>query len=164
MVNKRASGRDPVNTVLCPIVSESPSENFPMCSVIPWLLVHHSFSLLKSNIPSTLSFLVCLKCHTYPMLPHCFCNFLKDFIFLQRDRKGGRKRRKHPCVVASCKPQLGTQPATQACALTGNQTSNPLICRLVLNPLSHTNRVCFCNFYAYARSSCSCIKHLIFSH
>ena len=34
-------------------------------------------------------------------------------------------------------PLLGTWPATQACALTGNQTSDPLICRLALNPLSH---------------------------
>ena len=30
-------------------------------------------------------------------------------------------------------PLLG--PTTQACALTGNQTSNPLVLRLVLNPL-----------------------------
>ena len=37
-------------------------------------------------------------------------------------------------------PLLGTWPATQACALTGNQTSNPLVCRLALNPLSHTSQ------------------------
>ena len=36
-------------------------------------------------------------------------------------------------------PQLGTWPATQACALTGNQTGDPLVHRLVLNPLSHTS-------------------------
>ena len=30
--------------------------------------------------------------------------------------------------------------ATQACALTGNQTRDPLICRPALNPLSHTNQ------------------------
>ena len=35
---------------------------------------------------------------------------------------------------------LETQPATQACALTGNRTSNPLVCRPALNPLSHTSR------------------------
>ena len=35
---------------------------------------------------------------------------------------------------------LGTWPATQACALTGNQTSNPLLHSLVLNPLSHTSQ------------------------
>ena len=30
-------------------------------------------------------------------------------------------------------PLLGTWPETQACALTGNWTSDPLVCRLVLN-------------------------------
>ena len=37
-------------------------------------------------------------------------------------------------------PPLGTRPAIQACALTGNQTCDPLVCRLALNPLSHTNQ------------------------
>ena len=37
-------------------------------------------------------------------------------------------------------PQPGTWPATQVCALIGNQTSNLLVCRLALNPLSHNNR------------------------
>ena len=35
-------------------------------------------------------------------------------------------------------PKPGTRPATQACALTGNQTTDPLVCGPVLNPLSHT--------------------------
>ena len=35
---------------------------------------------------------------------------------------------------------LGTWPAAQACALTGIQTGNPLVCRPVLNPLSHTSQ------------------------
>ena len=37
-------------------------------------------------------------------------------------------------------PLLGTWPTTQACALTGNQTGEPLVCRLALNPLSHTSQ------------------------
>ena len=37
-------------------------------------------------------------------------------------------------------PLLGTWPATQACALTGNRTSDLLVCRWVLNPLSHTSQ------------------------
>ena len=36
-------------------------------------------------------------------------------------------------------PPLGTQPATQACALTGNRTDDPLVHRLARNPLSHTS-------------------------
>ena len=37
-------------------------------------------------------------------------------------------------------PLLRTWPATQAFALTGNQTSNPLVFRLALDPLSHTSQ------------------------
>ena len=39
----------------------------------------------------------------------------------------------------SC-PQLETWPVTQACALTGNRTNDPLVHRPVLNPLSHTSQ------------------------
>ena len=39
----------------------------------------------------------------------------------------------------TCHP-LGTWPATQACALTGNQTGHPLICRPAFSPLSHTSQ------------------------
>ena len=37
-------------------------------------------------------------------------------------------------------PLLRTWPATQACALTGNRTGNPLVHRLTLNPLSQTSQ------------------------
>ena len=37
-------------------------------------------------------------------------------------------------------PPLGTWPATQACALTRNQTGDPLLHSPVLNPLSHTSQ------------------------
>ena len=37
-------------------------------------------------------------------------------------------------------PQLGTWPAAQACALTGNQTGDLLVHRPVLNPLSRTRQ------------------------
>ena len=38
------------------------------------------------------------------------------------------------------RPQLGTLPAIQACALTRNQTGDLLVCRPVLNPLNHTSQ------------------------
>ena len=44
-------------------------------------------------------------------------------------------------------PQPGTWPATQASALTGNRTSDPLFRRSVLNPLSHTSQGRFILFY-----------------
>ena len=45
------------------------------------------------------------------------------FIFRQRGREGEREGEKHQCMVASHTPLRGTWPTTQACALTGNQTS-----------------------------------------
>ena len=43
-------------------------------------------------------------------------------------------------------PALGTWPATQACGLTGNLTSDPLVRRLALNPLGHTSRAQYAVF------------------
>ena len=37
-------------------------------------------------------------------------------------------------------PHLGTWATTQACALTGNRTSDPSVCRPALNPLSYTRQ------------------------
>ena len=36
--------------------------------------------------------------------------------------------------------QPGTLPRNQACALTGNQNCYLLVCRPLLNPLSHTSQ------------------------
>ena len=65
-----------------------------------------------------------------------FCIFL-----FSESRKGRAKERERniswlPLVCL----QMGTQPTTQACALTGNQTHNLLACRPVLSPLSHTSQ------------------------
>ena len=59
------------------------------------------------------------RCKT---IDSCIFFFFKDFIylFLERGREGGKEGEKHQCVVASRAPlglQLGTCPATQACAL-----------------------------------------------
>ena len=62
------------------------------------------------------------------------------FIFRERRREGEREGEKHQCVVALACPSLGIWPATQACALTGYQTGDPLVCRPVLNPLSYTSQ------------------------
>ena len=71
-----------------------------------------------------------------------FFSFFKIFylfIFREGGREGERGGVKHQCMVAS-RPLLGTWPATQACALIGNRTSDPLVCRPVLNPLSYTSQ------------------------
>ena len=54
---------------------------------------------------------------------------------------GGRKKERNiNAWLPLMHPQLRTWPATQACALTGNQTNDPLVHRPALNPLRHTSR------------------------
>ena len=69
--------------------------------------------------------------------------FLKYFIylFLERGRWKEKERERNINVwLPLAYPLLGTWPATQACALTGNLTSNPLVHRPALSPLSHTSQ------------------------
>ena len=69
--------------------------------------------------------------------------FFKDFIYLFLNRGVGWEKEGERDInvwLLLARPLLGTWPAPQACALTGNQTSNPLVLRLVLNPLSRTSR------------------------
>ena len=94
---------------------------------------------------------VCVRVHgdvcTMIKLPNdaflrkCFFFFKQIlFIFRERGREGEREGEKHQCVVASHTPPEGTWPATQACVLNGNRTSDPLGCRQALNPPSHTSQ------------------------
>ena len=66
--------------------------------------------------------------------------FFKDFIYLfvEKGREKERERNINVRLPLVC-PQLGTWPATQAHALTGNQTGNHLVRSLGLNSLSHTS-------------------------
>ena len=57
-------------------------------------------------------------------------------------------------------PHLGTQHATQACALTGNQTGYLAVHRPALNPLSHTNQgknACLLKIHIYLQKDLSSI-------
>ena len=65
----------------------------------------------------------------------------KDFIYLFLER-GGKERNfdVQEKLALSRVPPTDTWPATQACALTGNRTSNLSVCRPALNPLSHTSQ------------------------
>ena len=53
-------------------------------------------------------------------------------------------------------PLLGTWPRTQAYALTGNQTGDPLVRRPLLNPLSYTSQVLTANVLCYSILALSC--------
>ena len=59
--------------------------------------------------------------------------------FLERGKDKERERNIHVWLPLTC-PVLGTWPTTQACALTGNRTSDPFQ-RSELNPLSYTSQV-----------------------
>ena len=67
--------------------------------------------------------------------------FLKIYLFLERgERREKERERKIDVYLPLAHPLLGTWPTTQACALTGNQTGDPLVLRPTLNPLSHTSQ------------------------
>ena len=77
-----------------------------------------------------------------------FKSFSTFFFHLFLDRGEGREteserninvRERNVCWLPLAHPLLGTWPATQTCALTGNQTGNLSVQRPVLNPLSHTS-------------------------
>ena len=59
-------------------------------------------------------------------------------MFRERGSEGEGVGEKHQSVAPV--PSTGDLAHTQACALTGNRTSYPLVCMLALNPLSHTSQ------------------------
>ena len=86
-----------------------------------------------------------LKMHDlgqYPRPTESESPFFKDFIYLlfERGKEGEREGEKHQCVVASHLPLLGTWPTTQASILIGNRTSDPVVHRPALSPLSHISQ------------------------
>ena len=63
--------------------------------------------------------------------------FLKKRLYLFIFRERGREREREGNInvwLPVTHPLLRTWPAAQACALTGNRTSDPLLCSLVLSP------------------------------
>ena len=90
------------------------------------------------------NFKILMKCNSsiFPFM-NCAFDFLKRFyllIFRERGREGEREGEKHHVWLPLRGPPLGTWPTAQACALTGNRNSNFLVCRPMLNPLSHTTQ------------------------
>ena len=93
------------------------------------------YVLTKCNIFS--SFSNAIGQNKFPNFFHIF----KDFIYLFLERGRDREREKNINVwLPLGHPLLGTWPATQACALMGNQTRDPLVHRPALYPLRHTSQ------------------------
>ena len=85
----------------------------------------------------------------------------KDYIYLFLDRGEGREKERERHVIVwlplMCS-LLGIWSTIQACALTGNWTSVPLVCRLALNLLNHTSQG-----ISEACLPSSAVKQLIFT-
>ena len=69
------------------------------------------------------------------------------------ERENGKG--KHQSVVASCLRPTCDLAHNPACALIGNWTSDPLVCRPVLNPLSHTSQDRVGSFWSLWGKMCS---------
>ena len=74
------------------------------------------------------------------MLDEIFLKRFYLFIFREKGREGETEGEKHQHVVASHVPLTGDLACNPAYALTGNQTSDTLVFRLELNPLSNTSQ------------------------
>ena len=74
---------------------------------------------------------------------HHFFPFFKDFIYFWKEGEGRETEGERNINVwlPLGGPSPGTWPITQACALTETRTSDALVCRPMLNPLSHTSQV-----------------------
>ena len=90
-----------------------------------------------------------------PICTWIFKKKLRFYLFLERGkgREKESERNINVWLSLAC-PLLGTWPTTQACALTGNLTSNPLIWRWALNPLSHTSQGTYAYFKCWPGASC----------
>ena len=71
------------------------------------------------------------------------CIFKDLIYFLERTEGRERERVKKTLMCETnvgclSRTPLGTRPTTQACALTGSRTGDPLVLRPALSPLSHT--------------------------
>ena len=80
-------------------------------------------------------FVTCSRKHFF------FFFFLRFCLFLERGEGREKEGERNIDVwLPLVHPQLEIRHTTQACALTGNRTSDPLVCRSALNPLSHTSQ------------------------
>ena len=78
--------------------------------------------------------------HFYILFTYSFKNIL-FYLFLERGEEREKEKERNINVwLPLAHPPRGTWPATQACALTRNRTSNFLVHRPVCNPLSHTSQ------------------------
>ena len=76
-----------------------------------------------------------------------FLQYFLNYLFLERGEGKEERERNINVWLPLSGSLMGTRPATQAGALTGNQTSNPLVHRLALNPLSYPGQGNTVNYF-----------------
>ena len=106
----------------------------------------HINGIIKSCfVCVTVSDFLCLakyfQCSSILYHESVFQSFFKFNLILFSERREGKEKGRETsvCVFSPAHPILGTWPITQACALPGNRTGYPLVCRAALNPRSHTS-------------------------
>ena len=68
------------------------------------------------------------------------CLFKDFYLFIFREESEKERERNMNLWLLLMGPLLGTWPAAQACALNGNRSSDRLVRRPALSPLSHTSQ------------------------
>ena len=101
--------------------------------------------LLKESLPwaPRIPFLHLLHLLCFSLLLSWLSFFKKIFyfiFFLERGREGGSEGEKHQCVVASCVPPTEDLACNPGMCPDWKLNWQPLVCRPVLNPLSHTTQ------------------------
>ena len=78
----------------------------------------------------------------YLLFHHLLKIFLRFYLFICREkgREGEREGEKYQGVVASRTPPAGELVHNPGMCLTRNQTSDPLVCRPTLSPVSYTSQ------------------------
>ena len=129
------------------------SEDLLLISLIFCIVLLNSILFIStlifiiSSLLLTLGFVSCSFSSSFRYKVRLFiwdfsCFFFKIlFIYLVLERGQGRKtgrKTQISCLLHTTPP--GTEPTTQARALTGNRTDSPLLCGMTPNQLSHTSQ------------------------
>ena len=107
-----------------------PASAFFRLSFTCTMLSSRSTRLLSSTLHcSSISFSFCSRLARTPLSRREKNFFLRFYLFsfrMGKRKEKERERNTHVWLPLAC-PQPGTWPTTQACALTGNRTGDPLV-------------------------------------
>ena len=115
----------------------------PICGLL-FVLFYNIFCCVEvssqKNIDKFISFLwLVFFFSCFSFLNKCIL-FLKFYLFIFRQRGREGERETSMCGCLSCTRYWGLGPQPRRVLLTWNWTVDILVCRLALNPLSHTSQ------------------------